>query len=83
MDNWDWIYTIGDRSNRDFIKTLRSDALYYLYPLLQGKSASADGYIYLDDLYNYVYKNVKLETNRKQIPVLKGESGRIKLSKIR
>lgn len=56
---------------------------YYLLSGLKGKAAGERGWIYLDNLYNYVRDEVKAATNNRQTPVLRGEGEGVKVGRTR
>ncbi|MBD3285232.1 CHAT domain-containing protein [candidate division WOR-3 bacterium] len=56
---------------------------YYLLSGLKGNAPADGGWIYLDDLYDYVREQVETATSNRQTPVLKGEGEKIKLGRSR
>lgn len=73
----------GSQISLEFDHARHGMFTYYLLSGLKGNAAGEGGWIYLDNLYNYVREEVKAATNNRQTPVLKGSGSQIKVGRRR
>ena len=73
----------GSQISFEFDYTQHGIFTYYFLCGLKGNAADADGWIYLDTLYDYVREQVSAATDDMQIPVIKGSDSEIMIGRIR